>query len=113
MYYELCHLKIVFQTILWYQDIKINFIFIIYEVVTCGCMHVVSLRGNEKCQYNNTNEFTRPEMCYVQLPSNCKDLSNSTLYPGLQMSEIACTRHQKKLEIFGKSFEMIEHINKS
>jgi hypothetical protein len=75
-------------------------------------MHVVSLRGNEKCQYNNTNEFTRPEMCYVQLPSNCEDLSNSTSYSGLQMSEIACTRHQKQLEkIFGKSFAMLEQIN--
>jgi hypothetical protein len=75
-------------------------------------MHVVSLRGNEKCQYNGTTDFARPEMCYVHLPSNCTDLSNSTLYPGLQMSEIACKRHQKQLKkIFGKSFATLEQIN--
>ena len=74
-------------------------------------MHVVSLRGNEKCQYKGTHDFTHPETCYVQLPSNCNDLSNSTLYPGLQMSEVACTRHQKQLDkISGKSFAMLDQI---
>ena len=72
-------------------------------------MHIISLSGNEKCEYRGTHDFTRPKMCYVQLPSNCKDLSNSTMYPGLQMSEIACTRHPMQLDkIVGKTVFMLK-----
>ena len=36
---------------------------------------------------NETEEnFAEQNSCYVRLPSNCTDLSNSKVYPGLLMS---------------------------
>ena len=53
-------------------------------------LNQMSFPGNEKCRYKWRIEYLEERMCYVQMPSDCSDLRNSTAYPGLQLSEEAC-----------------------
>ena len=54
---------------------------------SCTCSAFISNKnGQGNCEYLWKGEL----WCYVNQPSNCKDLGNSTSHPGKQWSLIAC-----------------------
>ena len=62
-------------------------------------MDIPALRGNELCQLKEENEYLASQMCYVKLPSNCRNLQASTTYLGLLLSSEPCTAERTLQEM--------------
>ena len=55
-------------------------------MIECTCKDFVTAHGVGNCK----KEPLGKETCYVERPSNCVDLKNSTTNPGEQYSSVAC-----------------------
>ena len=53
----------------------------------CACKDFVNKEGHGNCKQIDPK---KKPTCYVEQPSNCKDLENSSGYAGEQYSSVAC-----------------------
>ena len=64
---------------------------------SCECTDFVNDAGFGNCTGFSKFSFHGSLIaCFVQLPSSCKDLINSTAYPGKQISVQACQERKSK-----------------
>ena len=59
-------------------------------VPTCECLNDNTFEEHKYCQVLEESSNFEERSCYIKLPSNCKNIKNSTRYLGLQISEDAC-----------------------
>ena len=62
--------------------------YILSNFVGCTCKDLVAASGYGNCQ----KEYKGKPMCFVELPSSCNDLHNSSSSPGEQWSFEACSQ---------------------
>ena len=69
---------------------------------SCKCTDFVNDAGFGNCTGFSKFSFHGSLVaCFVQVPSTCKDLINSTAYPGKQISVLACEERKGVNSILG------------
>ena len=89
--------------LLIYNILVLEFIEILFSChlveISCSCVQLPTFNANEECGFKNMendlkkmnrSSIRTERMCYVKMPTNCSDLLDSKVYPGLQMSAEAC-----------------------
>ena len=69
-------------------------------MLPCRCNGFVNSNGFGACQKRDEN-FNGGFSCFVDQPSTCKDLKNSTTDPVKQLSASACEdKNEGKVDVF-------------
>ena len=78
-----------FEDVIFKQPhVKIILLIIILAHIGCSCIEYVNKNGFGNCNksYEKNSRFS----CYVNEPSTCEDVRNSSTDPGLRFSFEAC-----------------------
>ena len=64
--------------------------YIIYVLLDCSCIDYINKQGYGNCAKVNRFKFGGKPACYVNLPSTCSDIKDSSTDPGKKWSAEAC-----------------------
>ena len=80
-----------------------------FIVPSCVCKNLLNSKGGGNCA-KSSSHFSDQRYCYVQIPSNCKDLMESNSILGEKMSAEACNNGEKDLQISMISMIKIHYL---